>query len=125
MKFYAGAPLVTPEGFKLGTICILDLVARPLGLTPDEANTLIDLADMTVKVMVDRRYQLNKNKSEDPAKMIAYTANDLMAPLTGVHTSLSILKNDAVIKASLGEQHFELLSTAAACSELKIGRAHV
>jgi CheY-like chemotaxis protein len=120
VKFYAGAPLVSPEGFKLGTICILDLVARPHGLTPDEQNTLVDLADMTVKVMVDRRYQLNKKKSEDPAKMIAYTANDLMAPLTGVHTSLSILKNDAVVKSSLGEQHFELLSTAAACSELMI-----
>jgi signal transduction histidine kinase len=120
VKFYAGAPLVSPEGYKLGTICILDTVARPHGLSPEQASTLTDLADMTVKVMVDRRYQMNKKSSEDPSQAIAYTAHDMMAPLKSVHLSLSILKNDSGVKAALGEHQLELLNTAASCSELMI-----
>lgn len=118
VRFYAGAPLVSPEGYKLGTFCIIDAVARPNGLSAEQASTLTDLADMTVKVMVDRRFQMEKR--EDPAQLIAYTAHDLMTPLTGVQLSLSILKDDEGVKAALGEHQLELLNTAASCTDLMI-----
>ncbi|MFC4637513.1 GAF domain-containing protein [Deinococcus hohokamensis] len=47
IRFYAGAPLVTPDGFTLGTLCVLDSQPR-LGFTPQERQTLADLAALVV-----------------------------------------------------------------------------
>lgn len=47
IRFYAGAPLITPDGHILGTLCVID--SRPrLGLTPIERQTLEDLAALVV-----------------------------------------------------------------------------
>ena len=59
-------------------------------------------------------------RHENPAQLIAYTAHDLMTPLTGVQLSLSLLKGDEDVRERLGGHHQELLSTAANCSDLMI-----
>jgi PAS domain S-box-containing protein len=48
IRFYAGAPLITPKGHILGTICVIDTKPRPQGITEDEEKTLEDLAAMTM-----------------------------------------------------------------------------
>ena len=44
LRFYAGALLETPDGLPLGTLCVLDHVPRPNGLTAAQTFTLEALA---------------------------------------------------------------------------------
>ena len=53
LQFYAGVPLTTPDGYNLGTLCVLDF--SPRTITFDEIATLIDLAAMVMRELELRR----------------------------------------------------------------------
>ncbi|WP_182086531.1 GAF domain-containing protein [Aureimonas sp. ME7] len=55
LRFYAGAPLVAPNGHVLGTLCVVDDVARPEGLAPAQAAELKDLAGEVMAELERRR----------------------------------------------------------------------
>ncbi|WP_398477813.1 sensor histidine kinase [Tardiphaga sp.] len=44
LRFYAGAPLIAAEGVAIGTVCVVDTVARPGGLRSDQLAALEALA---------------------------------------------------------------------------------
>jgi CheY-like chemotaxis protein len=69
-------------------------------------------------VMVDRRNQLERR--EDPARLIAYAAHDLLTPLTGVNLSLSMLNDDPDMRRKLDRHQRESLATAANCADLMV-----
>jgi hypothetical protein len=58
-RFYAGAPLISPEGEALGSLCLLDREPHPYGLSDNEQEELLDRAKQVVSMLVDRRRQLN------------------------------------------------------------------
>ena len=71
LRFYAGAPLATPHGRKIGTLCILDTEPRP-PLTEKERRTLQDLA----RLVMDRLELRRLSVVERVASRIAATTSD-------------------------------------------------
>lgn len=56
LRFYAGAPMVTPEGHALGTVCVVDIVPREM--SPEQIESLRALARLAVQLLELRRGQL-------------------------------------------------------------------
>ncbi|MCG2595804.1 PAS domain-containing protein [Ramlibacter sp. XY19] len=54
VRFYAGAPLRTPEGHVVGTLCVLDTEART-GLQPDQRAVLEELAQSVMQALLLRQ----------------------------------------------------------------------
>lgn len=83
IRFYAGAPLTTPAGFRLGTLCVID--RQPRTLEPEQAAVLRDLADLAGRELELRRLAsldsltgvLNRNA------LLAITSRELARPQQG------------------------------------------
>ena len=53
IRFYAGAPLITPKGYRLGTICAIDV--RPRRLSEAQRDTLSALSRLVMRQLERRK----------------------------------------------------------------------
>ena len=63
VRFYAGTPLETPDGYRIGTLCVLDTAPRQL--SGEEAGRLEDLAEMVISELERRRETREKLQEKD------------------------------------------------------------
>ncbi len=62
LRFYAGAPLVTPDGHAIGTVCVLDRVPREL--SDDQVEALRALARQALSLLeLRRRVRFDRGRS--------------------------------------------------------------
>ncbi|MBY4597509.1 sensor domain-containing diguanylate cyclase [bacterium BD-1] len=60
LRFYAGVPLVTPDGFALGTVCVLD--SQPHELSEAQIEGLRALSRLVVRLLELRRGELESRR---------------------------------------------------------------
>ncbi len=97
--FYAGAPLVSPEGFTLGTLCVIDTMPRIL--SQFQLNALRTLSNQIINQFSIRKKnhelllaQIRLEKiNEELSRFTQVVAHDLKSPLHAIGSSLEILKN--------------------------------
>ncbi len=98
--FYAGAPLVSPEGFTLGTLCVIDIMPRIL--SEFQLNALKTLSHQITNQFSIRKKnhelllaQISLEKTnEELSRFTQVVAHDLKSPLHAIGSSIEILKNN-------------------------------
>src|SRR4051812_20018766 len=68
IRFYAGAPLTTPAGHRLGTICVMDV--EPSALTPQQAAALLSLGQQVMSQLELRRLEAEGRTADQELKSL-------------------------------------------------------
>lgn len=116
ISFYAGAPLVTPSGHAIGTLCVIDPL--PKKLTLDQSNSLKILARQVVSQLELRFHnrQLQRMQTEQE-QFFALMAHDLRSPFNGI---LGLSKMLTQKSGTMDGQQLEVISRAILDSSLNV-----
>ena len=122
--FYAGVPLVNPDGYPLGTLCVIDAIPREL--TEQQIQTLKTLSRQVVRLLEIRKTNKLRrdtqitveDRNRTLEKFALIVSHDIRSPLNNIISLNSILK--AQLEGKIGADDYELFEMISkASSRLK------
>ena len=104
--FYAGAPLTTPDNFRIGTLCVID--HEPGKLTTSQATALERLARQVVSQLELRKRAIELARADAvKSQFIAGLSHEIRTPLNAVNGALQLFDTSV-----FSENDIELLDVA-------------
>jgi hypothetical protein len=92
--FYAGAPLVSREGFPLGTLCVID--NKPHTLNSEQRKALADLSNQVIAQMELRRIVKElKSKNDELSRYAHLISHDLRSPMQSIYQLSKIIAKES------------------------------
>lgn len=91
IRFYAGAPLITPEGYALGTLCVIDHVPRQLNSEQVKALQALSrqvMAQLELKRNLYKLERIISNEHKQIEYLISALSHDLRTPLLATRGTL-------------------------------------
>lgn len=116
VRFYAGMPLITPDGHALGTLCAVDRVPREL--TPEQKDALQALARQTMTHFRLRESYIQLRKLEELRDSLTHMiVHDLRQPLQALLGGLETVP----LMGELSEEQSEFLQMSHQGGEILLG----
>lgn len=108
LRYYLGSPLITPDGYATGSLCVIDYKKRDL--TAKQKSQLKIIAD-EVMARLELRKQNNQLKSlnEYKTKLMKMLSHDMRSPLNGIMGMASLMKEMAGDEATEESEMLDII----------------
>ena len=94
IRFYAGAPLVSPSGHAIGTLCTID--RKPRKLTESQKTSLQTLSKSVVAHLeLKRKNRELERTSQFRSDFLSYVSHEIRTPLNAINTFSRLLEGEA------------------------------
>ena len=93
IRFYAGAPLITPSGHAIGTLCAID--CKPRNLTETQKASLQTLSKSVVAHLeLKRKNRELERTSQFKSDFLSYVSHEIRTPLNAINTFSQLLEGE-------------------------------
>ena len=131
IRFYAGMPLITPEGHRLGTLCVID--NKPRDISEDQLFALQVISRQVTKQMdlmlanreiadsarrVHKQNQQLEKLNNINSKILSIISHDLRSPFNSMSGFIDLLESGALSGEELKKSFYELKNLLNSSSEL-------
>lgn len=137
IRFYAGAPLITPSGYAIGTLCAID--TKPKALSEEQKASLKTLGKSVIAHLeLKRKNKELERTSQFKSDFLSYVSHEIRTPLNAINTFSHLLEAEAKLLSlpdnfvtplshvtKSGERLLEIVNSVLDINQIEAGKMRV